>query len=619
MPARSATAVTVTVNGAPDPALRVLSVHRSTGGGTRDHATIEIDLSARGTGANWIQNFAMNGSAGAAIEVTAYPDGAPQLIHAGVAVLPQIKIGEGGERLTFTSRVEPWMFGAVMSGRLVWEPTSGSVITVLDECVFNPEIDDAALPNQSGELRQLGLSPVFLDPESVRTPSAITLQGDAPSFWTLQSAIVYLCWALNPLETYVKNPLSFSAVPDVPLQNCTLKRGRFLCDYLDELLPPYGLTWGLDLSTGVPRIAFYVRGLGPLNTVYLGTPGSAYAGDNAVETALDYDVGNTINQVIVYGDWLYVESTFVLSRGWSASTDTLGEAFLSKDSDEFNNAVLNYRTVWREWVLNEAGDYIGTRPELTSVYDLSTLFGTPTVPRRRQFLPMITRDDDGAPYGQTDGAHVEYSTDSGATWRPIAALEDRTCVLLERECGLRFDGFFPPAELIRAGSKAMVRITATVRSDLRLGTTVGPDASSPLAAVSPILIDASKSFHWRVVAPTSRYYANVASGDLAADVADDSQALADYADWLQQTFDIGDVSGRCVVEGLDTIGSGGVYDLGQLVTAIAGRQVDFNAQSLTSGEARFPQIVSIDYDCQAQRRTLTLETYRDAPRGGIAA
>lgn len=612
MPSRPATEVTVTVNGAPNPALRALTVHRSTGGGTRDNATIEIDLSARGTGQEWITNFAMNGGAGAAVQVTAFPGGAPQLIHSGVAVLPRIEIAGDREKLSFVSRVEPWMFGAPLAGVLVWDPLSGQLVTVFEDCVFNPEIDDAVLPNQSTELRLLGITPVMLDPESVRTPEAIAVQGDAPSFWTLQTAIAYLCWSLNEAQAYVQNPLGFALIPEAPLSNCRLERGKFLSDYLDDLLPRYGLTWGLDYSADVPRIAFFVRGLGTLNSVQLGLPGSTYAGDNAVETAIDFDVGSAVNQVICYGDWLHVESTFVLSRGWNAALDATDEKDLAKDGALYNDPGLGYREVWRKWVLNEAGDYVGLRPELRAPFDLSTLFNSPTPPRRRAFLPTITLGGDGAPYGAVDGVHVEFSTDGGATWKTIASLEDRTCVILERECGVLFDGFFPPAELIRAGAAALVRATATVRADLRLGTVVGPDASSPLAALSPVLIDGSKSFHWRVVAATSVFAAKIATGALEADAADDTLDLEAYADWLQETFDLADCSGRCVVEGLDTIGSGGVYDLGQLITGVNGRAISLNAQSASSGEIRFPQIVAIDYDCQRQRRTLLLETYRDA-------
>lgn len=603
------------VNGALNPALRALSVHRSTGSGSRDRAVIQVDLSDKGTETGYIGNVTLNSLAGAAIEVYAWPLGVPVLIHSGVAVAPSIKITDDSEQLTFVSRVEPWQFGVLMNGIFVWEPLSSSIVTVLDECTFNPEIDDATLANQSNVFWQNGLAPVFLDPESTRTAASQTLQGGPPAYWSLQTALAYLCWALNPNETFVRNPsaVSLSLLPTWPLQNFFLKRGKFLNEYLDEILPRHGLLWYLDLSKGFPQIAFRIRGLGLPNTVYLGTPGSSYSGDNLLDGSLDYDVGNVKNQVVIHGDWLYVESTFVLSRGWSNTADSVPESSLSKDSTDYNNPGKNYTDVWRTWTLNEAGDYIGLRPEITAAYNLSTVFGADTVPRRRKFLPVMTLASDGTPLGETAGCAVEYSTDGGATWFSICQLEDRTCVLLERECGIRFDGLFPPAELVRAGSQAQVRITATVRSDIRLAAVVGPDGNSPLAFNSAVFVDESKKYHWRVVSPTSKNFANLNGQglNLKADTADDTAALLNYAAWLQDTFDVADVPGQFTVEGLDTFGSGGPYDLGQVLTAITGRNIGLNTQSPSSGEGRFPQIIGIDYDCQAQKRTLHLETFRD--------
>ncbi|HEY5311888.1 MAG TPA: hypothetical protein VIK18_05190, partial [Pirellulales bacterium] len=344
-----------------------------------------------------------------------------------------------------------------------------------------------------------GLASVMLDPESCRTPAALAVQGDEPVFWTLQSAAAYLCWALNGEQLYVLNPVGYGLLPDWPLQNFTLERGKFLCDYLDELLPRFGLTWGLDLSSGAPMIAFVVRGLGNLNSVYLGPPGALYAGDNAIETDVDYDVGNTRNQAVVQGDWAYYESTFPLAKGWAEDDDDAAESSLTRDSDDFNNPDNNYRDVWRKWVLNEAGDYCGTRPEIDAPYDLAALVGHAAAPRRRQFLPTLTLDNDLAPVGRVNGLDVEYSIDSGTTWLPIDRLEDHTCQILDRECGVLFDGLLPPAELRRAGDKAQVRVTATIRDDQRLGVVIGPDASSPLAAAAPFYLDESQKFHFREV------------------------------------------------------------------------------------------------------------------------
>lgn len=609
MPSRPATQVTVLVNGAPDPTLRALSVHRGTGGALKDQAVIEVDLSEKGTGGQWIQNVTLNAMVGAQIQVVAYPNGAPTLLHSGTAVVPSLAIGDS-ERLTFTSRVEPWHFGAVMDGVLCFNPLTGLTQVWPEECVFNAEIDGVALPNQSQLFRQLGQAPVFLDPESVRTPSAVAVQGDTPVFWTLQTAVAYLCWALNPAQVYIANPTGFGLLPAWPLQNFQLPRGKFLCDYLDELLPRFGLTWGLDLSSGVPTIAFVVRGQGAANAVTLAPPGSVYSlatGTNAADTKLDYDVGNTRNQAVVYGDWHFFESTFVLSRGWAVGLDGLTESNLSRDSSNYNNDLSVVRDVWRKWVLNEAGDYVGLRPEILKPFDLGPLVGHPVIPRRRQFLPTVTLDDDLAPRGETHGVSVEYSTDLGATWKNVRSLEDRTIVILERECGIRFDGLFPPAELVRAGASAMVRVTATIRDDVRLGTIYGPDGGSPLAQPAPFLIDESEKFHWRDVLPTSKYSAEVAAGTLPSAQADDLVALTEYAVWLQQVWDIADAGGQITLEGLDV----GVYQLGDLIATINGRSINLNAQGAAGGGQRYPQVVGLNYDLQAQRRTLTVETYRD--------
>ncbi|HWB13351.1 MAG TPA: hypothetical protein VG826_29265 [Pirellulales bacterium] len=615
MPTRPATPTIVTVNGAQQPFMRAISVHRATGGAARDEATIEVDLSARGTGQQWIQNFAMNGQTGGDVQVWAYPGGTPQLLHAGTLVVPSIKIGENEERFHVTSRVEPWMFGAVMDGVYCWEPLSGQLVTILDECVFNPEIDGQVLPNQSAIGWLFGQAPVFLDPESARTAAAVALQGNAPIYWTLGSALAYLCWALNPAQTYLNNPstLSFDLLPPWPLQNFQVTRGKFLSDYLDDILPRFGLGWYLDLSSGTPTIAFFVRGTGVSNSVYLGPPGSFYAGDNLVGADVHFDVGNVRNQAVVFGDWYYVEASFILYRAWKTGLDNTAEANLTKGTTAYESNP-DYQRAWRDWVGNEAGDYNGLRPEITAPYNLAGLFNAATTPRRRRFLPTITLGSDQAPKGETGGVTVEWSVDSGATWRPLRTLEDPTCVVLEREMGIRFDGLVPPAELRRAGTKARVRVTATVRSDVRLGNVQGPYPTSPLGGIAPFQLDESEKFHWRVVHPTSIYYAGVLNGSYPSNRADDTLALAAYTAFLQAVFDIADAQGRVEIEGLDTTGQAGQYDLGQLLASINGRQIDFNAQSFGSGEARFPQIVGITYDCQRQRCTLHLETYRDPGR-----
>lgn len=611
MPTRAATSVVVTIDGSPLENLRPLSVRRTSGGQVRDEATYLLDLGAAG---QYIQDLAML-PGGEICEITAYPNGVPTLLHWGKVDAASIQIGDN-ETLSFTSRVEPYHLGVVMDGVWIWEPLTGQLVLVPQDLVFNPRIDDETMPNQSQIPRLLGLASVILDPESCRTQAALTVQGDSPTFWTVQSAAQYLCWALNPSQTWVNNPdaVSIALLPEWPLNHFHLPRGKFLGEYLDDLLSKFGLSWYLDLSTGKPQISFFLHGAGLANTVYLGPPGALYNGDNALDTDLHYDVGSARNQAVAQGDWHYVEDTFYLSKGWPSSLDATAETSLAKGNTNFQNPANTYRDVHRKWVSNEAGDYIGTRPEITSVNDFSGLFGHPVAPRRRKFLPCITLDSDGAPYGRTAGCMIEYSIDGGSTWQAIEQLSDASVKILDRECGIYFDGQFPPVELRRAcqtsHSSAQVRITATVRDDSRLQSSIGPDATSPLGDLAPFFVDASAGFHWREVLDSSKLYAQVSNGTLKSSQANDFDALETYATWLQEGYDVGDVHGRLVLEGLDTSGTIGPYALGQLISGIAGRNVDLNAQS-AGGVGRYPQVVGIDYDFQRQRMTLRLETFRD--------
>src|SRR5258708_2659759 len=317
MPSRPAIIPTVFVNGFPDPTLRALSIVRAAGGGVLDTATYQLDLAKQNSR---LVNIVLSSGAGAEVRVTALVNGSLTLLHWGKATVSSIKLDANTEMATVTSRTEPWHFGAQLTGMLVWEPVSAQLLTVPEDPVFNRVIDDAAQANQSGMSWLAGQSPVFLDAESVRTAAAQTLQGgtaNAPALWTLQSAIQYLCFSLNQYETYIKNPDNYDLLPTWQLSDVTLPRGQYLPFYLDLVLTPYGLGWYLDLSNGNPQIAFFARGQGDPQTLYLGPPGSTAQGnDQPAEVTVDWNLGSTKIQITVWGDWHYVESTFQLVRAW---------------------------------------------------------------------------------------------------------------------------------------------------------------------------------------------------------------------------------------------------------------------------------------------------------------
>lgn len=631
MPQRPASEIIVYVNGAADPLYRCLHAVWSAGGKKLDHATLFFDLPKANENLN---NFRL-GEAPVEVEIQVIPwtgtgNSAPYVIHWGKTSISTARLDDESEKLLITSRTEPFHFGGILTGMYCYDPLSTSVQLVQDDLVFNPEVDGRALPNCGDVTRPIfGVDNfVFLDPESARTGNAKALSG-VPIYWNLASIAFHLCWLLNPFETNFANPALFDLEtllgtdPDLVF-DLKLRRGLSLPEALDHLLEPFGFGWFVSyLGIGQRAIALFERGTGLQVQV---AQGLVLASENdAAALEVEYNVGNTRNWIEVQGDHVYIESTFVLSRGWPSSEDILNPTTdLAKDSDNYQNNP-SYQRAWRDWVLNEAGDYTLTRPEILTAFDLTPIYAAATgdinntvVPKRRKFFPTITQGADLAPIGEVHGTVVEYSLDSGETWQPVDRLTDSTVHLLERECGVRFDGQHIPIEIYYAGSKAQVRITASIKFDQRITADFFDTAGGPQTDLAPILVDAHEKFHFKQVAPSisaglvgSKFYPQIVSGVLTADQADDRPGLADFCQELLAAWNMADVSAQIEIQGLDNLSF--TYALSDVVTGVNGRNIDFNAMSVVSTLKRYPQIASIEFFCQGdeQKRILHLETYRD--------
>lgn len=645
MSSRKAQFPTVYRNGVEDPTLKVISVHRATGGKQLDRAVLQVDLGLTG---NRVENIEVRpGGGDDEIQIEADTGNGLDRIHIGKLTQTAVDLG-GGESLLLTSRLEPYHFGGVLLGMIEFDALNNVEVTNPARLVFNPEIDGKIEGNLSAQGGANG-EPRFVDPESLRTSAARDLNnfGTPALFWTLPNAVLYLCTTLNPLERVVRNPnvLDLDAVLDGSedlLANFELDNGLYLPQALDKLLEPFGYSWYVDLE-GLDAIRVFKRGepgadafgVGSPRVVHLQEPGNAVSSqDNAAQLRVDYALGPTANAVAVLGDWVFVEGTFELDKAWPEALDEL-DAFtaLEKGSQEWDENPA-YHRAWRDWVLNEAGDYTDTRPEITSAYnlagdlqtevilanpgivdgvedadELTRLLGVAASPRRRKFLPTLTQAEDGTPIGETHGVTVEWSQDDGATWQPLEELECGSVQVLDRECGIRFDSQNIPEQLQAAGDQARVRVTATVRTDLRLVGVAPKDDESPLADVAPELVDAASRYHYRVLLTSSKYKADVDAGDKTADVADDREACAELARQLKGSWDQAEVSGSIEVEGIEN----GYYQLGDVIQKVEGREISFSGKSAGAAEQRYPQIVGITYDFQRQRRLLTLETFREAP------
>jgi hypothetical protein len=157
---------------------------------------------------------------------------------------------------------------------------------------------------------------------------------------------------------------------------------------------------------------------------------------NAEALDLTADVSSRcVNQFRVLGDHEQVEATFELVPAWPKDQDESDIEDLMASSDKWLQSNSTSRT-WRDWVLNEAGDYNGERDGIDKTYDLAPIIG-PCTAKRRHFEPTITTDTDGLPFGSCGGMTVEWwdkegGDDGTGAWRPLSDIsaEARTVKIL---------------------------------------------------------------------------------------------------------------------------------------------------------------------------------------------
>jgi hypothetical protein len=727
-PSRPAPALTVLVNGKEDSSIYPLSIERSAGGKRLDHAVLirpqrPLDWKPQSKDVQ---------------EVTIKAD--KNVLFWGKISKVKNRITPAEDSQAYVARIEPFHFGFPLADFPVYSPAKKAVMNVDGAPLFNPLIDGQIYGNMHQNVLTKGEDAtggakinVFLDPESARTKASQTLQTGKAVSWPLSYALAWSCFWLNGNQQYIQNPSlkdMQSVVDDAKdlVRNLQLKLGDYLPQVLDALLLPFGYSWFVQLQDEkVRQIVLFKRGKGTTQTtVKLQRPGELYDFDKtnlASAPELECDYSAAVNSMHGLADFVEVEATFYLAKGWDPTQDDLAKAPVKcARNNPANDGTHPY--AWRKWVLNEAGDYGGLRPELGGkvsssgssspgsgsppsvkgdlYYDFSKAFpklkllGTKTdesdgipfdntffVPRRRKFLPCLTLDPaDGKPAGTVRGVRIQFldhkqpAPPSGSGSSPPPALPDQydskgalskmawkdvtaECRLDEHECSVEFTGehlpdFISPAPQSYRSQPWLVRVTATIRFDLRMSrfgvrssttstsasgdtddSAKAPIAGSLLPNLHELTLDLKERFHCRLVDKSSIYdgfvHANApfprigiaASGTTSTSTSstsseaaasqqvypksleiDDSKKLQDYLDVLRQTWDFPMVSGPLVLEGVDRTD----YELGQGVTKIEGREVSL--QDSNKKDALCPLIAGIQYDLQRQSTTLTLDHFR---------
>lgn len=525
------------------------------------------------------------------------PDGVSTPIHRGDYVRESAVVTESGETLTAQSQVRGYHFGNPVTGYDVYA-VSGMDTRIASDIVFNPMIDNRTIFNMSDKNRN-GVAAngrLFVHPECVSGTVGETWQGQTRSEWTLSHAVRSLCWLLNPNESFVTNP--DTSVIDVlivgpSLRAVTIPLGTRLHQALDLLLIPLGFNWYLDYSelfTGTgfrnPKITIFQIGVGPEKELKFQLPGSVLdmAESNVNQFSTDNNIGDSFNQVTVLGEFEEAECTFPLFAAWDAAhDDTLFVSDLDKDGAEY----VGHETVWRLFIANEAGDIdpavsrLGqtpTVPDLTGVFEL-------WVPHRRTLQEPLTYIA-GTPTAVVElpqrRTHVlEYSIDAGTTW--LAAAEGWTVKLCPDQIGVLFDMHGIPRELYDAGSDGRLRITGSVFGDGRINSTATRNAWAVNGrTVEHVIVKPEKfQYRFRNIAGT---YQSVLTGD--ADTKDDSTPISDFAEAIRDQNQYAEIGCEFRLPGWHL-----EYQIGDLITKIAGREINLDAAPANAPVNRYVQVV----------------------------
>ncbi len=557
-----------------------------------------------------------------------------QLVFWGDLTQQQIKVAQG-ETVTVLGRIADYHFGLPCDGYDAWDYLTNTVVRVENDPIFNPLIDGVIEENRSGRTHPTSFYSLWVNPETIRTPNAQSLAGEVDAGpWNLADAVDSTCKLLNA-GIYLRNPdvVNAAILSDAnPPTNISLKRGSYLPDYLDGLLPPHGFSWFVSHaqkttdpddpdSTLVSerQIRIFKIGEGIRREVWFQFPGSALDLDeqNLRAFSMIHDVSQLANKIVGKGSLIAREVTIELYRGWSVADDDLTLDDLSADKENFPETqyYAGKQDVWRSWLANEDGSISGLRPEdpvlqvfptPTTPTDLSSVLG-PSVPRRRALGRCLTRDADG----KRLPPQLEWFTPD-SVWEP--APKHWTWTVMPDRIGVYFTGPTPPQELRRNALNVRLRITGTITGDARLTATANRRESSPNAREVVLHLDLPDRFHDRQLASGDAWtgqdpstgeqtvFTSTMDQTNGADTREDSAALQSYVDTIQTTEESAVVSATLPIFGLDFS-----YEIGQIITAIEGRNINFNRNSRSAATSKHLQIMGRRFLVQQQTTLLIVE------------
>ena len=514
-----------------------------------------------------------------------FPDTDSTRIHLGDYVSESMRVDRAAETLKTVSQLRSYHFGLPVTGYTVWDAIDSDEKTITDHIVFNPTIDNKTWGNRSDKIKTGGTANLWAHPETCGSTDGEAYQDQTLDEWPLSSAVRAMCELLNEDEEFIENPTDYTVMATMPpVRNIEIKIGQRLPQALDTLLIPHGFNWYVDYENATkPRITLFKIGDGDEKELKFQRVGEALDLNetNLNQFQLDNSIGDAFNAVEIWGEFEEAELTIPLYPGWKASADALDKHDLAKGGSSYDSN----QAAWRLWIANEAGDIdpatsrLGQTPE---VPDFGGVFTVATPHRRTLREPLTYQtgvDTDATP--QRRPIVVEWSDDGGTTWYPEEA--DWTIKLCPDQIGILFDGKEIPSALYDAGTNARVRITGCVFGDYRVkGQAV--KQSYAVNAREVLFTDCKPEKFQRRWRQATGDYASVLTG--SADERDDSTEIDDYAEQLRDQNHYAEIACEFRLPGWHN-----EYKIGDIITKIAGREINLNAAPSSAPVTRYVQIV----------------------------
>jgi hypothetical protein len=573
---------------------------RSAGGARLDYVDLEIPISSNLVNREQPADFARMIDVRLSLTGDTWPEPSGPCQHFGDYLVEHERVVNEGESLTAQSQLRPYHFGITLRGMLVWNQLTEANDWIDGEIFFNPAVDGKVLGNRSDKQRSEDLTSfLWAHPETSLTSLGQTWQTQTLSEWSLLTAIQSLCHACNENETIILNPGTsdlavLSGGPEV--KDIRLEPGQYLPHYLDKILLPLGFNWRIkylpDEEEGEegktkPQITFFKRFEGTKKQVYMQMPGAVLdlEESNVNQYSISRSIADSINEAEVFGDYIRREITLPLYPMWAAADDSTSSSALDKTASG-SGYYSSKQLVWRAWGANEAGDLTGLRSDAHAAGDppdLTSVFPGAYIPHRR------TIDEPISMYGQTVRIpfYLEYSTDGGTTW--ALCKDEFGAKLMPDMIGVLFDADVPPEELKAAGDNARLRITGTVAGDSRLRGFAAKQEYSVNGRNVRMTLNLPEKFQDRRVQTTGDFASTIPSS--STDTRNDTDAIEDYAEEIRDRNNGAEVDAEISMPGFH-VGEDG-YEIGDLITAIEGRDVSLNAASAEDPNPRYPQITEI--------------------------